>query len=308
MRSFATAHPPLNICIINDFSQTIKKKIAKGGFPTQSYLRKARLSTVADDLGLRMVIMLAGLGWFTYLWGLGMPALLAGTALGILGQLGLTHYRRMTVGRRETALRRRLGGEMLLEEILLAPARQAHFQTALLLGEIYPLTMERVTEEGVLCQSGEERLLVSCMALPEGTEVSQGQIIALQRACKAHGVRRGVACVTGRCSARVEAWAAEGSIPVRVIRRERLLDAAGRLSPATDAQLVELGKRRKRLAPSGLRRMILRRDKAKTYWLYGTGLMLLYVVTGLAYYPVPAGLCLMLAVLSKIWRGGEEKL
>lgn len=274
----------------------------------QSYLRKARTSALADGVGLRLLILLLGLGWFIYLWGLSVPALLAGAALGMMGQLALTHYRRRTVDRREAALRRRLGGEMLLEEILLAPSRQAHFQTALLLGLRYPLTMERVTEEGMLCRSGDERLLVSCIALPEDGEVGQGNIIALQRACRKHEVKRGVACVTGRCAAKVEAWAAEGTIPVRIIRREVLLALAGQASPATDEQLIELGKRRKRPVPTGVRRTILRRDKAKTYLIYGTGLMLMYVVTGLRYYPIPGGICLLLAVLCRCWRGGEERL
>lgn len=274
----------------------------------QSYLRKARLSTLVDNMGLRTLIMLLGLGWFVYLWGLGMPSLLAGVALGVMGQLALNCYRRRTVDRREKALRSRLGAEMFLEEVLLAPGKQAHFQTALLLGEKYPLTMERVTADGMLCHSGEEKLLVSCIALPETAEVGQGNIIAVQRACKAHGAERGVACVTGRCSAKVEAWAAEGTIPVRIIRRETLLELAGQVSPATDEQLVELGKRKKRPAPTGIRQMILRRDKAKTYLIYGTGLMLMYVVTGLRYYPIPGAVCLLLAVLSQIWRGGEERL
>lgn len=271
----------------------------------QSYLRKARLSAVADDVGVRLALFALGIGWFVYLWGLGIPALLAGLALGMMGQLALRHFRRRTVGRREAVLRARLGAEMLLEEILLAPPRQAHFQTALLLGAAYPLTMERVTEDGMLCSSGGERLLVSCVALPEGCEAGQGHIIAIQRACRRHGAVRGVACVTGRCSARVEAWAMEGVVPVKIIRRERLLQLAGRMSPATDEQLIRLGERKKR--PAGAGRLILRRDKAKTYMLYGMGLMLLYIVTGLRYYPIPGGVCLLLGVLSRCWPG-EEKL
>lgn len=271
----------------------------------QSYLRKARLSTLADNAGLRLAILLAALGWFIYLWGLSLPALLAGCALGIMGQLALTHYRRRTVDRREVALRRRLGGELLLEEMLLAPARQAHFQAALLLGQRYPLTMERVTEEGMLCRSGEERLLVSCIALPENGEADQGNILAVQRACRKHGVKRGVACVTGRCSPKVEAWAAEGTVPVRIIRRDVLLQLAGRMCPATDEQLIQLGKRKKRPVTAG--RIILRRDKAKTYMMYGFGLMLLYMITGLKYYPIPGGVCLVLGVLSRCWPG-EERL
>lgn len=274
----------------------------------QNYLRKARFSTFVDDLGLRLLLFLAGMGWFIYLWGLGVPAILAGLALGMMGQLALQQFRRRTVDRREEALRRRLGGEMLLEEMLLAPSRQAHFQAAMLLGAEYPLTMERVTEEGMLCFSHGERLLVSCIPLPEGGEMSQGHVLAVQRACRKHGLSRGVACTTGRCSGKVEAWAAEGSIPVRIIRRDTLLRLAGYASPATDEHLIELGKRRKRPAAAGVGRTILRRDKAKTYMLYGVGLMLMYIVTGLKYYPIPGGVCLVLAVLCRCWPGEGERL
>lgn len=268
----------------------------------QNYLRKARFSALVDDVGLRLLLLALGIGWFVYLWGLCMPALLAGLALGVMGQLALQQFRRRTVDLRENALRSRLGGEMFLEELLLAPARQAHFQTALLLGARYPLTMERVTEEGMLCRSGSERLLVSCVPLPESAEAGLGNVIAVQRACRKHGVERGVACVTGRCSARVEAWAAEGRIPVRIIRREALVKLAGHMCPATDAQLIELGKRRKRLAPAGVTHTIFRRDKAKTYMVYGVGLMMMYIVTGLWYYPIPGGVCLVLSVLSRCRR------
>lgn len=271
----------------------------------QNYLRKARLSALLDSVGIRALLFALAVGWFVYLWGLGVPAVLAGISLGMMGQLGLRHLRRQTVDRRAEALRRRLGGEMLLEEMLLAPVKQVHFQAAMLLGAKYPLTMERVTEDGVICLSGGERLLVSCVALPEASDVGQGNILAIQRACRKHGAARGVACVTGRCSARVEARAAEGSIPVKIIRRDALVKLAGHMSPATDEQLIQLGQRKKRPAAAG--GGVLRRDKAKTYMVYGFGLMLMYMITGLRYYPIPGGVCLLLAVLCRCWPG-EEKL
>ena len=274
----------------------------------QSYLRRSRLPSALDTLGLRVVIFAAAVGWFVYLWGLTVPTLLAGTALGVMGQSALNHFRRLTVDRREEQLRRRLGGEMFLEEMLLAPPRQAHFQSALLLGMRYPLTMERVTDEGMLCRSGGERLLVACIPLPEGAEVGQGAILQVQRACRRHGVERGVACVTGRCTPRLEAWAAEGVVPVRIIPRNVLLEAAGRSAPATDQQLIALQKRRKRPVPSGVRRTVFRRDKAKTYMVYGVGLMVMYLVTGLGYYPVPGCVCLMMGALCRCWPQGREKL
>ncbi len=274
----------------------------------QSYLRKARLSTLMDQGGLCLLLLALGIGWFVYLWGLGIPALVAGTALGILGQAGVGQWRRRTVSRREAALRRRLGGELMLEDMLLAPARRAHFQAALLLCGKYPLTMERVTDDGMLCRSGEERLLVSCIPLPEGAEAGQGTVANVQRACRRHGVQRGVACVTGRITPRVEAWAAEGCIPIRIIRREVLVQLAGAMSPATDEQLVALGQRKKRLAAGVAGRAILRRSKAKTYMLYGLGFLLMYIVTGMKYYPIPGCLCLVLAALCRAWPGAEKPL
>ena len=274
----------------------------------QEYLRRGRLSALMDGLGLRTVLALAAVGWFVYLWGLTVPALLAGVAFALMGEMALTRCRRQRVARREAALRRRLGGEMMLEEMLLAPKRQAHFQAALLLGLRYPLTMERVTEEGMLCQSGGERLLISCVALPEVCEAGPGAVADIQRACRLHGAARGVACVTGRISGKTEAWAAQGPVPVKIIRRETLAELAGQARPATDEQLVALGRRKKRLAPGGLVQTALRREKAKTYMLYGLGLTLLYVVTGLRYYPVPGLACLLLAVVCRCRRETGEKL
>ena len=48
----------------------------------QQYLRRGRLSALMDGIGLRTMLALAAVGWFVYLWGLTVPALLAGGALG----------------------------------------------------------------------------------------------------------------------------------------------------------------------------------------------------------------------------------
>ena len=75
----------------------------------EQYLRRGRLSTLADDLGLRLVLTAVSVGWFIWLWGATVPALLAGLALAIVMQMGLRLLRRRTVQKREMALRRRLG-------------------------------------------------------------------------------------------------------------------------------------------------------------------------------------------------------
>ena len=266
----------------------------------EQYLRRKRLSSVMDEMGLRALIALGTVMWFVHLWGLGMPALLAGLALGLMGQMALTRWRRRAVDRREQALRCQLGGEMLLEDMLLQPPRRAHFQAAMLLGQRYPLRLERVTEEGMLCQSGGERLLVCCLRKPPESEASPEDLLAVQRACKAHGASRCVLCLTCRCSAAARAWAETSAVPVRIISRETMLALAGQASPATDAQLISLGQRRNRPVPGGrVLRTILDRGKAGRYMFYGTAMVLLYVVTGLKWYPLPGLALVLLAVTSR---------
>lgn len=275
----------------------------------EQYLRKNRFGTWMDSLGLRAAIQLAAVGWFVWLWGLALPSLTAGMALGVLGQMALTLYRRCTVVKRERALRSRLGGEMMLEDMLLAPARQAHFQAALLLGEKYPLTMLRVTDEGVLCRCRGETLLIACLRMPPEAELSTGDLAACQRACMEHGAARGVICPLGKVTPKITARAEEGRVPLRIIRRETLLTLAGQCSPATDAQLIELGQRKRRHAASGtLMQGLLRRDKAERYMFYGAALMILYILTGAIMYPVPGAVCLALGVLSRCGSGEENVL
>ena len=91
------------------------------------------LAELLDSAGRGVVLMALGIGWFVFLWGLNLPALLAGIALGTLLLLMRRLYRQTTLARRETALRCRIGGELLLEKMLLSEAKEAHFQAALLL-------------------------------------------------------------------------------------------------------------------------------------------------------------------------------
>jgi hypothetical protein len=275
----------------------------------EEYLRSERLRGMIDGAGLRVAILLGAVCWFFFLWGIGLPALLAGLALSAMGQLALTQGRRRRLKKREAALRARLGGEMLLEEMLLAPRRQAHMLAAQLVGEKYPIVTERVTEAGVLCQSGGEKLLIACIALPPGCDLPLTELVRLQRGCIRHGAVRGVACVTGKVPSAARTYAEQAKTPLRIMERETLLRLAGRLAPATDAQLRALRERKKRLAPSGgVWRNVIRRDKAQRYMTWGTALLLIYVATGLKYYPVPGAACLLLGVISRCLPPQEDRL
>ncbi|MBQ8556589.1 MAG: hypothetical protein IJ438_12065 [Clostridia bacterium] len=275
----------------------------------EQYLRRNRLSEFVDGLGVRVLIYALALGWFVWLWGLSAPALLAGAALGTLGQLVRTHFRKHTVQKREKALRCRIGAELLLEELLFAEPREAHFRAALLLESRWPLVMQSVKEDGVLCRQGDETLLVICIRMPAEGELSPGELIAAQRSIRRWQADRAVLCVLGRVSPKVAAKAEQTLLPLRLIPRETLLDIAGRLSPATDEQLVELGKRRRRsVGAGGVLELVFRRDKARKYFLYGVTMLVLYIITGAALYAVPGAVCLAMGVMCRSGRRDDERL
>lgn len=274
----------------------------------ERYLRRNRLSEVLDTLGMGALLYLLAAGWFVWLWGLRAASLLAGAALGTLFWAARSRWRKCTVSRREKTLRSRLGAELMLESMLLAEAREAHFHAAVLLTEKWPIAVYAVKEEGVLCRQGEETLLVQCIRMLEDGELSQGDLLSAQRAVRKHQADRAILCVLGKTSPKIAARAEEALVPLRIVRRETLLALAGQYAPATDEQLVELGQRRRRAGQGSLAALIFRRDKARRYHLYGLGMLLVYVLTGARLYAVPGMVCLTMAVLCHVRRSGEEAL
>lgn len=275
----------------------------------ERYLRRNRLSELLDGAGLcALMYLLAGM-WFIWLWGLNGASMLAGGALGTLLWTARSQWRKRTVARREKALRSRLGAEIMLESMLMAETKEAHFCAALLLAERWPITMQSVKEEGVLCRQGTETLLVQCIRIPEDGELGVGDLLSAQRAVRRVKAERAVLCVLGKTSAKVAARAEQALVPLRIIRRETLLALAGQYAPATDEQLIELGKRKRRPSGQGsMASLIFRRDKAKRYHLYGLGMLVLYIFTGVRLYAVPGMVCLTMAVMCRTRRSGGELL
>ncbi len=275
----------------------------------ERYLRRNRLAEFLDGVGVRALLALLSVMTFAALWGLGMPALLAGAALSLLLMMARTRWRRSRVAGREKALRSRIGAEMLLEELLLSEADEAHARAAKLLMSRWPLRIEQTDGSGTLCRQGDERLLIQYLRmLPEG-EAGVGDLLSAQRTAMKRNADRIVLCVPGRVSAKTIVRAEEMPLPVRFIRRETLLTLAGRASPATDEQLVTLGQRKRRISTQGgLSMLLFRRDKARRYFFYGLMMLLLYVVTGVRLYAVPGMVCLTMAVISESGERGEKTL
>ena len=81
----------------------------------EQYLRRNRLSEALDTLGMAALLYVLAAGWFVWLWGLSLPSMAAGGALGTLLWMARGQWRRRNVHRREKTLRSRIGGELLLE-------------------------------------------------------------------------------------------------------------------------------------------------------------------------------------------------
>lgn len=262
--------------------------------------RRSPLAEVLDNVGRSVLMLMLGIGWFTWLWGLNWLSIVAGMALGGLLLLLRHHYRQMTLAHREKALRARIGGALYLEELLLCEAQEAHERVARLLLERWALDITQVTADGILCCQGEERLLVQCLRMPAQSELSVSQLIDAYRAMKRQQADKAVVCVLGKTTARVAAQAEEMPVPVGIVRRETLLTLAGKCFPATNEQLVRLGERKRRVRQRGsLLRIVTQRDKARRYWGYGVFLLTMYVVSGSTWYALPGVICLTLVVVCR---------
>lgn len=265
----------------------------------QEYLLKNSFREKMDAAGYYLLVLALCCGWFLLLWGVRLQALLAG--LGLWGLcLMLRHKTRdHRLAKKEQKLRRRIGGEMLLEKLLFSAPEKAHFEGALHISLAENLMLERMTAWGVLCKKEEKRILLSFFQAPSCETLTARDVLSLQRAALQEEADALWLCVP--CAIANDAQAqGEKKLPVRIINREQLIHLLGSAAPATDRQLVELGKERKKPVPfKKVLRIIFQPQKARRYALYGLLLLFLYTLTGLPYYAVPGMICVSFAAISR---------
>ena len=267
----------------------------------QEYLLKNSFREKMDTFGYYLLVLLLCCGWFLLMWGVRLQALIAG--LGLWGLcLMLRHKTRdHRLARKEQKLRRRIGGELLLEKLLFSTPEKAHFEAALHLSLAENLMLERMTRHGVLCKKGKEALLLSFFQSPPTETLSARDVLLLQQAAlqeEAHALWLFVPCTIGN-DARTQG---EKKLPVRFVGREQLIQLLGNAAPATDSQLVELGREKQKHIPvKNILRIIFQPHKARRYALYGLLLLFLYTLTGLPYYAVPGMICVSLAAVSRCY-------
>lgn len=266
----------------------------------QEYLQRSRLGDRLDAIGIRILTGLFSFGWFIFLWGLRIQSLLAGAALFLMLLMLIKKRRDGRVKRREKRLRERIGGELALEKMCLQAENRSHFETAMLLSMTEPITLDRMTEGGVLCGMKGKKLLISFLPLPAGDQLSARQVMTVQRRAKMSGADRAVLCVPCGVSREAELQGEE-VFPVTFVDREKMISLLGRQNPATDAELVALGRRKKRrMLPRQWLQWILLPGRAKRYLLYGMLLTVLYLLTGFYYYLTPGLLCILLSAACRL--------
>lgn len=274
----------------------------------QEYLQHSRLGGIMDGLGFRLLALALSLGWFILLWGLRLPALAAGAALYILILLIEKKTRDERVLRREKRLREQLGGELALERLNLADPGKANFETAMLLSLRKPLVLLQAVSEGIVCTRREQRLLVALLQAPASESLGPGRVLAFQRAIQAEGAEEGILCVPCPISPAAQEQALSAP-PVRFLDRGALISLLGQANPATDAQLVALGKRKRARVPAKRwLRVVMDRRRAPRYALYGTLLLGLYFLTHLLYYALPGLACVLLAAACRCVRPNRNEI
>ena len=274
----------------------------------QEYLEQSTVSQFLDAAGLRVLMLALCFGWFIFLWGLNLPALTAGAALYLMWLILHKKRRDVRMAQKEKRLRLLIGGELALERMLTEPENKAHFETALLLSVNGSLTLERITEDGVLCEKQGEKVLTAFRALPVSDELDARTVLRFQQAVRKEHAEKGILCVPCGISAKAREQAGNEP-PVRVLPREKMIRLLGRQFPATDEQLIALGRRRKR--KNAFRKWlprILDRQRAGRYALCGGLLLGLYLITHLFHYALPGLVCVGLAAACRCTGRSPEDL
>jgi len=264
----------------------------------ESYRPKTALASAADHLLRVLLAWAAGVGWFVALWGLCLPALTAGTALGGLFWLCARLLGKKQVQKKEAALRQTLGGELALEKLLLASPDEAAFQCVQWLQARTRLQIE----SGGLGMWDGETVLFRLFAQHPGTEISSQQVSEVIREALQVKTQRLLLCTTAPLSQAAMRVAETEETKLRLVGREELIQLAGACSPATDEDLCRLKQRKpKRRSAREWMKVVLHPSRAKRYFWYGAGLAALTLVTGQRFYPIPAAICLLLFIGCKLY-------
>ncbi|MBP3656695.1 MAG: hypothetical protein J6K32_08375 [Clostridia bacterium] len=256
---------------------------------------KNKFAARVDRIALRAALFLLCAGYFYVLFRRAALSLAAGAALFSLLLLSLALFERSTLSHRDRLLRERIGGAIVLDELLLLPGAQASQAVCLLLSGA--LGGQAIGDAHMLCEG--ETWLVRCAQCMQGSSASEGDVLAAHRARVESGADRCALASLGGFSPEAVRAAEWMDPPVRLISGRQLARLAGSRHPATDEEIARHA-RQKRVPFSWRRILALALSPAKTkrHLACAALLALLYLLLGSFITLLCALLSLTLAILS----------
>jgi len=237
---------------------------------------KNRLAAALDRFALHAGLLAASIAYFFLLWRSGPASLLAGSGLFALLLLALSLIERRTLRMRDRLLRERIGGAILLEDLLLLPAARAQKETQRLLC----LALGAKEENGFMRYDGEAWLvrLTQCVS---GSNAGPSDVLAAHRARIETGADKCALTSTTGFTAEAVRAAEWVDPPIRLISGRQLSNIAGRIHPATDEEILSHARRRKTpFSRARIRALAFSPVKTKRYLLCAFLLMMLYFFSG----------------------------
>ncbi|MDR0896704.1 MAG: hypothetical protein LBN04_02485 [Oscillospiraceae bacterium] len=259
-----------------------------------------RLAGRIDRLGLYVLLLLGCFAWFYWLWGSVLPACASAVALSLLISRAIQLGERRTLKHREAALRRRIGGEMAVDSLLLQPAASAVSNAVSWMTQVVNLTDFQPKAHGLLAAHDAQRVWVSCLQKHAGSASGCDDVLACVRHARRESADICIVCSTSNFTPEAMQLAEDVTPRTRLMGRSGLIKMAGIAAPATDEQLRALGKRRRQQFRRELwQARILDPAKKRRYMIYGLGLCALYLLSRQLIYLIPALVCLLLFGLCK---------
>ena len=259
------------------------------------YTPKTPAAALTDRILRLLITGGIGVGWFVMLWGLSLPALSAGAALGGLIWLCARQFGKRATQKREKQMRRIIGGELALKRLLTLPPRHAAFQAALWIAPRFPIEMQKALNWVVTGTLESKSVWVRLIAQHESVTVNVQQVVECARELKEAKAERCILCLTAPASREAILFAAEHEPPIEMVSRTELIDLAGLCAPATDEDLRRLGqKKQSRRSTQEWLAVILDAARARRYFWYGLSFGALTLTTGAKAYAFPCAACLAL--------------
>ena len=209
----------------------------------QQYFMKNRISERADEWGLHLLMLLGALSVFIFLWDIRLPSLTAGIALYLFFVILRKKGQLQRTLRKEKSLRQKIGGELMLEKMLLDDPQCVHREIArLLISPRHHAAPTEVDGAVLLSLSSGETVLLRYLPLHPMDTLEGKDVAAAQRLCLKHKSTLVWLCAPGKISR--QAIEQSSLVPhVRILDRDMLIALLGKNHPATDKDLIALHRR-----------------------------------------------------------------